>query len=162
MSGIEIVGLILGITPLIISAIEDYRAGLEPFKIWARYRKELKNLKMVLDLETAKLLNTCEMLLETVVSQSELAQLLREPNGPLWSDQSLHQKLEDTLGRSYAPFFSCLLEFDDALSELQEKLDKNRTSHVSFQPGPDSRLQFLTSILVGRETELSGSAISSD
>jgi hypothetical protein len=123
VTGIEIAGLALAAAPLIISAIEHYREGLEPFKIWARYRRELGLLRDVLDMETAKLLNTCEQLLQSIVPQAELHELITHPGGPQWQDPILQDKLKELLAWSYTSFISALGEIKDTLDELHEKFD---------------------------------------
>jgi hypothetical protein len=123
ISGIEIAGLALAIAPFIISAIEHYRRGLEPFKIWARYRRELGLLRDILDVENAKLLDTCEQLLQSVVPQDELQKLITHPGGPHWQNPVLQDKLKRVLGRSYSSFISALREIKDTLDELYGKLD---------------------------------------
>ena len=121
-SGIEVAGLILGVLPLIVSVIEDYREGLEPFKVWVRYRKDLQELRKVLEIEVSKLLNTCEELLASLVSEAELASLLKEPGGSAWSSATLADNLRRLLRHSYSPFLSSLDDFKEALLELQGKL----------------------------------------
>jgi hypothetical protein len=123
ITGVEIAGLALAVAPLIISAIEDYREGLEPFKIWARYRRELGLLRNVLDVEIAKLLDTCEQLLQPVVPQAQLHELITNPGGPHWQNPVLQDKLKELLARSYSSFMSALGEIKDALDELHGKLD---------------------------------------
>lgn len=123
ITGIEIAGLALAVAPIIISAIEHYREGLEPFRAWARYRRELRLLRNILDVEIAKLLNTCEQLLLFIVPQGELHELITHPGGPRWQDSALQDKLRVLLARSYSSFMSALCEIKDALDELHEKFD---------------------------------------
>jgi hypothetical protein len=123
MSGLEIAGLALAVAPLIISAIEHYRQGLKPFKVWARYHRELGLLQNVLNVEVAKLLDTCEQLLQSIVPHAQLHELITHPGGPHWQDPILQDKLKQLLSRSYSSFMSALGEIKDALDELHEKFD---------------------------------------
>jgi hypothetical protein len=123
LTGIEIVGLALSIAPLIISTIEHYRQGLEPFKIWARYCRELRLLQNILDVEIAKLLDTCEQLLQCIVPQDELHKLITHPGGPCWQDPYLQLKLKKFLAHSYSSFMTALVEIKSTLDELQDKFD---------------------------------------
>jgi hypothetical protein len=70
MSGIEIVGLILGGLPLVISAFEDYHRGLDPLKDYWRYSSTLKVLQVRLRLEEDLYRGTLKRLLLPELSQS--------------------------------------------------------------------------------------------
>ena len=75
----EAVGLVLGVIPLVISALEYYAEGVH--KRW-RYKRELSSLKRILDAEFVRYLNTCEELLSGIVPNATLAALLDFPGGP--------------------------------------------------------------------------------
>ena len=123
VTGVETAGLVLAAFPIIVSLIESYRKGLEPFRIWAKYCRELKLLRKVIDTESVKLLNTCEQLLEPLVPQKKLATMIMHPGSPSWKDPALHSRLESLLGVSYQSFVGALDDIKEVLDELNEKLD---------------------------------------
>lgn len=43
MSGIEVAGLVLAIFPLVVKGVDGYVMGLETYKTWRWYRKEVGN-----------------------------------------------------------------------------------------------------------------------
>lgn len=122
VTGVETAGIVLAIFPLIISALEHYRKGLEPFVIWAKYHRELGSLRRLLELEEAKLLNTCERLLEPIVSTADLAVLISEPGGNRWKDKELQSKLRRLLTTAHQSFLDALENINEELTELSAKL----------------------------------------
>lgn len=130
-SAVESVARILAILPLLVRRIDAFRVGLEPYKPWARYCKDLRELRLVLEVHVAKLLNTFERLLSPLVSESQLASLLSDLGGRQWSSPSLRLDLQRLLRTSYPPFLSALGQFKDALAGLQEKFEA--TLHVDVR-----------------------------
>jgi len=54
MSGFEIAGIVLGSLPLFISALEDYREGLQPLKAFVNWNSDLP--KVIRRLRTQQVL----------------------------------------------------------------------------------------------------------
>jgi len=131
-TGVEIAGIILATFPLIISTIQHYRKGIEPFVIWARYNRELNQLRRVLELEEAKLLNTCEKLLEPIVSTADLAVLIADPGGNSWKNRELQSKLKRFLATAYQSFLDSLEDINETLTELSVKLDVDLKDKVLY------------------------------
>lgn len=130
-TGVEVVGLALGVVPLVVSGIEHYRKALEPFGIWARYRKDLSSLKEILDLEMAKFLNTIQLLLAPLLSPPHLARIIEQPQGPHWLDWETQQQLVSRLGYSYGPFSNAVRDFHEAMYELYRKFSPQPDANVS-------------------------------
>jgi hypothetical protein len=80
MSGFEIVGVVLGGIPLIISALEHYQS----LQIWRRSARELKSLVVQLTAQHSILKNTCSMLLEDIVDAHKIGHMTTDPFGSLW------------------------------------------------------------------------------
>ena len=87
MSGIEVVGLVLGAFPLLISAMEHYEDTKRRSSTWWRirkaHRKDLGNLKdcdLLFRSHLEELL--LPLLLDGVASQTVYEELLLSPGGP--------------------------------------------------------------------------------
>ena len=131
VTGVEIAGLILATAPLVVSFLERYRKGLEPFQRWARYRKDIKRLTIDIRLEVDKFLLTFEHLLEGTVSPDQLTVLLHEPNNALWHSQMVQASVHILLGVAYESFCEGLHNFYEALFELHKKLEQGLDGQVS-------------------------------
>lgn len=120
MSGIEVVGLILGILPIAIAACESY-ANLFP----SHSKRRLKLRKVGRDLETQHVTfrNTCEILLLGVVHPDKMESMISNPFGnDDWADPAVTQKLEIRLWRSYQTFKRRVADIQEATDDLKQKL----------------------------------------
>ncbi|KAI9756017.1 MAG: hypothetical protein M4579_004062 [Chaenotheca gracillima] len=123
-SGVEIAGLVLGTFPLLISACEHYREGLEPLKDWYRYRLELESFLRKLDRQHVLFHLTLEELLSSIAPNLLLVDdLLEEPGGTLWQDRDLEKDLQERLRSSYATYFATVAEMNKLMKVLKRGLD---------------------------------------
>lgn len=82
MSGIEIAGLLLGVFPLLISALEHYRESAEVLDDWWQIKKESKKCKNEIKVQELAFENNLErFLLPLVVDDNDIAALIAEPGG---------------------------------------------------------------------------------
>lgn len=119
----EAVGLVLGVIPLVISALEHYAEGVETIHKWWRYKRELSSLKRILDAEFVRYLNTCEELLSGIVPDATLAALLDFPGGPGWQDLEIERKLRARLRMSFASFLNTVNDMNEVMEILKSKLE---------------------------------------
>ncbi|KAK8076236.1 hypothetical protein PG994_003508 [Apiospora phragmitis] len=80
------IGLVLGTIPLILTAIEKYKA----VSSWRKYSRELNSLRRSLSAELIILEGTCEKLLTGLVAETAIENMIREPFGCLWKDERIH------------------------------------------------------------------------
>ncbi len=125
MSGFEVAGIVLGSIPLVVTAIEAYVTFM---KDWGKAPAELKSLNRQLTTERAKLYNVCDQLLSDIVPQRDIEPMLQEPMGPLWQTKEANDKIRRMLWNSYAPFEKTVLEIQDALEDMMERLKVQVTS----------------------------------
>ena len=123
MSGIEVAGLVLGGFPILVSAIEAYRRGLKPLKIWRHYRKHIVRFSNDVEIQQLFFENNLRDLLEPiVVSLNQLEVLLDAPGGPGWKTPELDAQLKSRLSRFYEPYMRTLTNMNDTLGQLQDHL----------------------------------------
>jgi hypothetical protein len=132
MSGFEVLGVVLGTIPLVISALEHYQEGLHAFRRWRSYEAELKSLKRSLGNEKAIFVNTCQQLLSGLVNSVELEKLVDEPFGELWSSAQIRDQVALRLDHVHEPFKATVVAMYDALHEIQNKLGLDEQGNVSF------------------------------
>jgi hypothetical protein len=123
MSGVEIIGLILGGLPLVISAAEDYRRGFEPFLKWHRYKREFRNFINSVDLEKRMFDGLLRRLLEFSDIPLEEKQLLLTGTHPeAWRQTDTVEALKLRLGDSYLSCMYILEKMEEDMLELQKML----------------------------------------
>src|SRR6187551_3514573 len=123
MSGIEVVALVLGTLPLLISALEHYKEGTSRVKRWWKYGKELDFLLMDLDPQFEIYRGICETLLSKIgVEPSEIMRLLEEPGGEEWRNPELGRAMEKFLGHSYPSYLNTMDKMNRAITHLKQRL----------------------------------------
>lgn len=104
MSGVEtVVGLTLGVLPLLISAAEHYDDCLRPFIRYRNFAKEADRFRHLLGIQKTIFRNQCRILLEEIIEHDVATTMLNGPSGanhPLWSDVELEKDLCKLLGDS--------------------------------------------------------------
>jgi hypothetical protein len=100
MSGFEVVGVVLGVIPLLISAAEHYDDVFKPFKRFKKYAPELELYQQKLKTQKTIFMNQCQLLLTALTGRESAKEMLREKDHPSWNDNVLRKKLGEQLGSS--------------------------------------------------------------
>ncbi|KAH7351163.1 hypothetical protein BKA65DRAFT_593973 [Rhexocercosporidium sp. MPI-PUGE-AT-0058] len=100
MSGFEVVGVVLGVLPLLISAAEHYKDIFAPFRRLKRCAPELEMYQQQLKTQKTIFENHCESLLTALTSRQSAKEMLREKDHPSWHDDSLRTKIAEQLGNA--------------------------------------------------------------
>lgn len=118
----EVAGLVLGAIPLVIQGLEIYLEGIKTVKRCWKYAGTVSNLAKTLATEKAIYRNNCILLLQDLVSDEELALLLKDPGGPLWREKDLEKKLTEALGDSFQPYITTLSSMNKVVESFKNKL----------------------------------------
>ena len=110
VSGFEIVGVILGLVPLVTGSIEHCRSRND--------MRDLRQLERSFKTQRHIFENTIEELLSPLLSDVQLARLLEHPSDTLWQDMNLSAKLEAHLGEDYESFQEILEDVKIMIDEL--------------------------------------------
>lgn len=143
VTGLDVVGLVLAIFPVIEELIKLY--DLRPSTEQIRFlQRTVKN-------EEAIFRDTLEQLLSPHVSDRELQQLLILPGGKNWADEALEKKLQMQLGeRRFREIKEILEDIKQSLEKLREELSvevRLRWRHV--MPTVHLALQLTISLQAG-------------
>ena len=127
MSGVEVVGLLLGAFPLLISALEHYRQGAEVLENWWKIKKEYKKCKNEIKVQELAFENNIErFLLPLVADDDDIAVLIAQPGGSSWKDPALEAKLKERLPRSYELFLATIEDIKLTIDGLKDELGVSR------------------------------------
>lgn len=132
MSGLEIAGVVLGVIPLFVSAIEHYEDGIRPFKTLklAIYRQELSTYRTKLSLEYALYTNTLEELLANIVPENEASSMITQGYGAVWKQPGLDEKLKRRLGNAHTTYFLVIKQMQDVMAKIASLLDIEKQGNV--------------------------------
>ena len=125
MSEFEIVGVVFGVLPLIISAIEDYEKIVGPITTYRQYSKALKTFTTELNVQRDIFQNECIWILSRFVEGQELEDMLKDPSHNLRSvikqDRSLDLNVSSTVGPHYGQLRDILQLIKTSLDEIYEE-----------------------------------------
>ncbi|KAF2262113.1 hypothetical protein CC78DRAFT_546154 [Lojkania enalia] len=131
MSGVEVAGIALAVLPLFVSALEDYERGLDPIKSFMRWERELPKYIRKLRNQHVHYEQTLRCLLEPITTEFELAEMLSEPNGQLWRNSGVSDRLEDRLQEAYKAYQNTIVDIDRIMKKIAAKLDLERAAELS-------------------------------
>jgi hypothetical protein len=132
MSGVEAAGFVLAAIPLVISFLEHYADGVRTIDRWRKYDRELKSLSRRLRSQEQLFRNSCDLLLQRIVSSNELMEeLISNPLGEQWEKGNLNSMLQLKLPSSCAGCMEVVEDIKDALNEFKERLGLDEDSKVS-------------------------------
>ena len=112
MSGIEVVGIVLAVLPIFISAWEHYNGGLDPAKAFWHWEKQLpSHIRSLRDQQCLYELNI-DMLIAPIMTAEERFALNGKEMHPLWKDSRIQHRIKERLGRTVLPFQSNMAQFE--------------------------------------------------
>jgi hypothetical protein len=131
MSGFEVIGVVLGVWPVVLNALAVYKATKDG-RGYGLLLNELRTEEIVYR-------EFVQQLLQSDVPESDLVQLTsrKRSNVGLWQDKGLHFGLERRLGLEKSKIvLETLVEMDKLLVSLSDKLggtdDVSRLSYFAI------------------------------
>ncbi|KAE8445293.1 hypothetical protein EG329_013531 [Mollisiaceae sp. DMI_Dod_QoI] len=109
MAELAALGLVLGVLPLIVSAIEDYENVCRPLGHYRNYTLESIKVQQKLGTEKAIFISECKLLLQTKLSSSLAGQMVADVRHAAWNDKDLNETLTDYIA-GYQGHFSKVVE----------------------------------------------------
>ena len=123
MSGVEIIGLILGSFPILLNSLEYYRKGFEPLDEWWHFRTRF--IAFVDDIEHQMMRYNENMirLLDPIISNNaSLTALILNTNDSRWTDGSLVRLLEERLAGQQGRFMRIVEKMEEIIEKLKKLL----------------------------------------
>lgn len=122
MSGIEVVGLVLGVIPLVISAMEHYHDGLDPIKAFLDWKGRLSTALRDLWYQHTLYQMSVHLLLKDLTSQTEFKEMMVNPRSGLWKDENIGRNIRGRLGLAYLAYLETVVEIGSIVKALSTSL----------------------------------------
>lgn len=120
MSGIEVAGLVLGVIPILISGLEQWRKSAEVVSDWWQIQKEYKKCTRELKCADLELTTSLErFLLPLLIDDDEIRLLMDEPGGPRWQNPDLEDTLKQRLPKSYSLFVEVIEDINEVVQKIR-------------------------------------------
>lgn len=128
MSGIEIVGVVLGALPLAISAYQHRKtikattSTLGHFEAkYDNFVEDVEHIQLLLKLSLQRLLSP--LVNSRFVSQDEVNEFIRDPHPDHGPNQAILDALKDQLDMCYERYLKLMTDMHEAIMTLLEELD---------------------------------------
>ena len=123
MSGIEIVGFLLGGFPLLICAAEHYKEGFQPLAKWKRFRTDFIGFIDTVGAEKLLFDQMIErFLISAEVPEEEMQLFMTDPDYEGWTRHDLVSLLQKRLGSSFAVYMSTIKTMNGLMLDLEKLL----------------------------------------
>ncbi|KAK6499477.1 hypothetical protein TWF506_004107 [Arthrobotrys conoides] len=130
MSGLEVVGVVLGSIPLLISALEHYSDGLTALGNMKQYEHAFKDLLAQFIGAASLYHDTCESILISDLTVERVNKLLKTRDGSLWRQRDVENLLRRKLGTNFETYVS----ISNILGEKIQKFGKRLKLEDDFRP----------------------------
>lgn len=123
MSGIEVIGLVLAIIPLVISGVEYYDGAVSKVRWYIKYKGELDSLLRFLDDAQTSLMTIFDNLLSGIAPEWDIDDMVKNPLHEMWHNETIRKKIHSRLYIKAATFSNSLRDIYAAMDEMKERLD---------------------------------------
>ncbi|GES64972.1 hypothetical protein ATEIFO6365_0009046700 [Aspergillus terreus] len=123
MSGFEVVGVVLGAIPLLISAIEKYKTTSQRLKFF-KY-KEPFIVQLIQSLEEQQFFLESDLYVSlnaTHLGEEQINDLIRQPNSDLFQDPTIAHAVREYLGNGYVPYQRAVVRCQRVLAEIASNI----------------------------------------
>ena len=121
MSGVEGIGIVLGILPLLMSAAEHYEDVFRPFKRFKEFAPEISRFQRRILAQKAIFRSQCQLLLIPLTDLETTTDMLNKREHRMWSSIELGERVKDHLGQSADACTATMIEIEEQLEGIQEK-----------------------------------------
>ena len=118
--GMEALGIILAILPLLVSAAEHYDDCLRPFIRYRRFASKVDRFQQKLNIQRTVFRNECRILLELVVEHDVARRMVEDSTHPQWNDKELEQQLVRHLNTSRDACVSIIQAIQECLQDVEK------------------------------------------
>lgn len=120
----EAVGFVLGILPLVVSAVEHYDDIMGPVRRFRKFSSKVQRLCDELEIERTIFFTECLLLLTAITTRDTATAMLDDSNHPLWEDNELRASLSSQLGSLGPTCESIKTKIGQKLGEIRKMCDE--------------------------------------
>lgn len=131
MSGFEVVGVILGGLPLIISCLEHYTNGVKKITAALGAVAEFKRVSRKLRAQEQVFRNTLELLILDCIDIGMQQVLMHDLGGQEWQRPEIEEALKSRLQKSYSTYAEHVKSIEQSILKLRESLHIDEHGKVS-------------------------------
>ncbi|PSN59642.1 hypothetical protein BS50DRAFT_537095 [Corynespora cassiicola Philippines] len=130
MSGIEIVGVVLGAIPLIIAALENYESASDRVADFIKWRGQLSALIQSLWMHQTSYHMSLRYILEPILNPEEIEAMILNSGHGMWENKDVALALQGRLGFAYQVYMKTVSDIDDTLKTLVCRLNIDGSTMV--------------------------------
>ena len=134
MSGIEIVGVVLGALPLITSLIDQYRVSKRIYKVFRYKEPYIDQLIQSLRTQNFFLETDILVILKETFGQDFVQSIpdFAQASSTLFEDPEVSSRIEEYLGDGYAHYKAALSRCEEILSAIAENISGLKSEKQVF------------------------------
>lgn len=122
MSGIEGIGISLGVLSLVVSSIEHYEDVFRPFQRYKAFAPEIARFERRLLAQKTIFRSQCQLLLIPLIDVETTTKMIDEKGKhQMWRSAELEQSLKDNLGQSAEACVATMIDMEEQLKTVQGK-----------------------------------------
>ena len=129
MSGFEVVGIVLGAIPLLISGLEHYADGIRTMENMWNYEEVVNHLSHELLLAEGIFRHSCDELLLPILPDDQASKLLGG-QAPDWNDPLLGNLLRTQLGSDFPTYIRAVRILEKRIRLFTKKLGLDENSRL--------------------------------
>ncbi|KAF3076131.1 hypothetical protein CFAM422_001132 [Trichoderma lentiforme] len=148
MSGFQAIGIVLGVFPLAISALENHQKVAARLRLFSKMKLEYRKCSNELEFQQVTFVRHLkQLLLPLVIDNEKVQELIDKPAGEAWRDVSMVELLEKRLGDSYELYQEYISGMNHVMDKLYHELALNDESvqskllDTSKRPATVSRIR---------------------
>ncbi|KAK4085501.1 uncharacterized protein Triagg1_491 [Trichoderma aggressivum f. europaeum] len=128
MSAWQATGVLFGVFPLVVAALENHQKLATRLKLFAKTKTEYMKCRNELTLQQLTFTRHLKRLLLPLVDSEKVQELIDRPTGEAWRDASMVELLEKRLGDSFQLYQEYIEGMNHVMDELYHELALNDES----------------------------------
>jgi hypothetical protein len=124
MSGFEVVGVILGVLPILIETVKAYSSVYSSLRTFRHYSKEVKTIQIQFSVHHGIFINECRLLLCMIEDEHGAKEMLDDTTDPRWNSKELNDRLSGILKDNLQLCRSIIEASKDRVEDLRAELEK--------------------------------------
>jgi hypothetical protein len=128
MSGLEVIGILFNVWPVLCTAVEHYEDALRPFVRYRNFSSKVQRIHDELETEKAIFRTECLLLVAATTNRDTASKMLSDLLHPSWKNDALQKKFSHQLGSLGYSCESVLSQLDEKLFEISKKAGELSTA----------------------------------